>query len=134
MLHFTVLKCYISLSYSCLILFFGCLISLSAGVSFHCLGVSHFIVLVVSFHSLAFLQNTKTTLLHIESRQSRTKTRQFELFLECQGSKDSLVSVTSALRQSPVVEDGCVTVVGEKPAHKKGQFSVCLSFTLKPRS
>ena len=75
------------------------------------------------FRNFAFPQNTKTTLLHIESRQSRAKNRQFELFLEVQGSKENLVSVANALRQSPAVQDGCVTVVGEKPANKKGQLS-----------
>ncbi|XP_070191313.1 tryptophan 5-hydroxylase 1-like [Littorina saxatilis] len=68
---------------------------------------------------LKLFENTKTTLLHIESRQTRTKGRTFELFLECQGSKDTLASITNALHQHPVVQDGSVTVVGEKTPNKK---------------
>ncbi|KAL8592801.1 hypothetical protein ACOMHN_045955 [Nucella lapillus] len=64
------------------------------------------------------LTATKTTLLHIESRQCRTKDCQFEVYLECQGSKDNITSVVNALRQSPVVCEGNVQVVGERPAEK----------------
>ncbi|XP_025098856.1 tryptophan 5-hydroxylase 1-like isoform X2 [Pomacea canaliculata] len=66
---------------------------------------------------LRHFENTKTTILHIESRQTRTKNRQFEIFLECQGSKDSVSSISNVLHQNPLIQE--MAVVGEKEASKK---------------
>nr|KAG5687097.1 hypothetical protein BaRGS_010542 [Batillaria attramentaria] len=66
---------------------------------------------------LRVFENTKTSILHIESRQGRSKKCQYELFLECQGSKDSLASITSVMRQSPLVVE--VVILGEKESNKK---------------
>ncbi|XP_076466525.1 tryptophan 5-hydroxylase 1-like [Babylonia areolata] len=71
---------------------------------------------------LRLLENTKTSLLHIESRQCRTKNRQYELYLECLGSQDNITSLLNALRQCPVVCEGNVNVVGERPAEKKSTW------------
>lgn len=76
-------------------------------------------VTYINLSIIIYFQNTKTTILHIESRQTRTKNRQFEIFLECQGSKDSVSSISNVLHQNPLIQE--MAVVGEKEASKKGK-------------
>ena len=70
------------------------------------------------YFSSFLLQSSKVSLDHIESRLTKKKGAQFDVILQCTGSKDTITSLSNTLRQSNSITD--IWIGHENVVQKKG--------------
>ena len=109
---------------ACTVLRYPSIVLLSLFVSGARCGIPSYWFLFIAFSStfqwfyLLYLQSSKVSLDHIESRLTKKKGSQFDVILQCTGNKDTITSLTNTLRQSNSISD--IWIGNENIVQKKG--------------
>ena len=68
---------------------------------------------------IIWLQNSRASILHLETRRPKTKSTHLEFFVTIEGTRDDIVNAVKTLKQSSAVQD--VKILSETDVESTGK-------------